>query len=103
MGRSCKWSGQVFADGDLRLDFCAECLDNFIRETLGHKPEDGILPLGFTVSFIPSVDEERSYRLVLLPLLVSCPKTMTVTAKSLISQLRIDHGGKPHFPQQSWT
>ena len=33
-----------------RLDFCAECLDSFIRDSLGRTEEDGILSLGFTVS-----------------------------------------------------
>ena len=33
-----------------RLDFCAECLDSFIRDSLGRTEADGKLPLGFTVS-----------------------------------------------------
>jgi hypothetical protein len=36
-----------------RLDFCAECLDNFIRESLGRTDEDEKLPLGFTVGYLP--------------------------------------------------
>ncbi|EIW69221.1 hypothetical protein TREMEDRAFT_39456 [Tremella mesenterica DSM 1558] len=38
-------------DGQKLLDFCAECLDSFIRETLGRTEEDPILPLGFTFSY----------------------------------------------------
>lgn len=34
------------------LDFCAECLDSFIRDSLGRTDEDAKLPLGFTVSDI---------------------------------------------------
>ena len=33
----------------IRIDFCVECLDSFIRETLGRTEADGILSLGFTV------------------------------------------------------
>ncbi len=32
------------------LDFCAECLDSFIRDSLGRTEADPKLPLGFTVS-----------------------------------------------------
>ncbi|ORY27663.1 putative hexokinase [Naematelia encephala] len=38
-------------DGQKLLDFCAECLDHFIRESLGRTEKDGILPLGFTFSY----------------------------------------------------
>jgi hypothetical protein len=31
------------------FDFCAECLSSFISDNLGRTPEDGVLPLGFTV------------------------------------------------------
>ncbi|XAO26837.1 hypothetical protein I312_105678 [Cryptococcus bacillisporus CA1280] len=38
-------------EGQALLDFCAECLDSFIRDTLGRTEKDGILPLGFTFSY----------------------------------------------------
>ncbi|ORX36465.1 hexokinase-domain-containing protein [Kockovaella imperatae] len=38
-------------DGQKLLDFCAECLDSFIRDSLGRTEEDGILSLGFTFSY----------------------------------------------------
>lgn len=41
-----------FYTADSRLDFCAECLDSFIKETLGRTAEDSILPLGFTVRLL---------------------------------------------------
>lgn len=41
---------EEIADRFFRLDFCAECLDNFITGTLGRTENDPPLPLGFTVS-----------------------------------------------------
>ncbi|KAI9632261.1 putative hexokinase [Dioszegia hungarica] len=38
-------------DGQKLLDFCAECLDNFITNTLGRTENDPMLPLGFTFSY----------------------------------------------------
>ncbi|KAK8861266.1 hypothetical protein IAR55_002085 [Kwoniella newhampshirensis] len=38
-------------EGQALLDFCAECLDSFIRDTLGRTDEDEKLPLGFTFSY----------------------------------------------------
>ncbi|KAK1920871.1 putative hexokinase [Papiliotrema laurentii] len=38
-------------DGQKLLDFCAECLDSFIRDSLGRTDEDEKLPLGFTFSY----------------------------------------------------
>jgi len=38
-------------DGQKLLDFCAECLDNFIVHTLGRTEADPMLPLGFTFSY----------------------------------------------------
>ncbi|WRT65372.1 uncharacterized protein IL334_002315 [Kwoniella shivajii] len=43
-------------EGQKLLDFCAECLDSFIRDTLGRTEADGILPLGFTFSYPCSQD-----------------------------------------------
>ncbi|WVQ83485.1 hypothetical protein IAT38_005626 [Cryptococcus sp. DSM 104549] len=42
---------QKQAEGQELLDFCAECLDSFIRDTLKRTESDGILPLGFTFSY----------------------------------------------------
>nr|XP_018264311.1 hexokinase [Kwoniella dejecticola CBS 10117]OBR86469.1 hexokinase [Kwoniella dejecticola CBS 10117] len=44
-------------EGQKLLDFCAECLDSFIRDTLGRTEEDGLLPLGFTFSYPCSQDK----------------------------------------------
>lgn len=38
-------------DGQKLLDFCAECLDSFIRDSLGRGDDDPKLPLGFTFSY----------------------------------------------------
>ncbi|KAL7419888.1 hexokinase [Cryptotrichosporon argae] len=38
-------------EGQKLFDFCAECLDSFIRETLGRTDADDVLPLGFTFSY----------------------------------------------------
>ncbi|WVR04130.1 hypothetical protein IAU60_001129 [Kwoniella sp. DSM 27419] len=44
-------------EGQKLLDFCAECLDSFIRDTLGRTEADGLLPLGFTFSYPCSQDK----------------------------------------------
>ncbi|WVN87250.1 uncharacterized protein L203_102427 [Cryptococcus depauperatus CBS 7841] len=47
---------QKQSDGQELLDFCVECLDSFIRDTLQRTEADGILPLGFTFSYPCSQD-----------------------------------------------
>ncbi|WVQ77448.1 hypothetical protein IAR50_007134 [Cryptococcus sp. DSM 104548] len=42
---------QKQGEGQDLLDFCAECLNSFIRDTLGRTEEDGLLSLGFTFSY----------------------------------------------------
>ena len=59
IAEKCSLATRTFAETDLhfRLDFCAECLDSFIRDSLGRTEADDKLPLGFTVS---SLDLDRS-------------------------------------------
>nr|ACV91998.1 hexokinase 1 [Cryptococcus deuterogattii] len=52
----CVLTSVTFPDTKNSLDFCAECLDSFIRDTLGRTEKDGILPLGFTFSYPCSQD-----------------------------------------------
>ncbi|KAL1410136.1 hexokinase [Vanrija albida] len=42
---------QKQGEGSELFDFCAQCLDSFIRDNLGRGDEDALLPLGFTFSY----------------------------------------------------
>lgn len=55
IARDCRTEEQKQADAQGLFDFCAECLDNFVKDTFGD--EDGKveleepIPMGFTFSY----------------------------------------------------